>query len=310
MSTGSAVSLFAPVTKTLHLKVSPSQAFGRFAERFGEWWPRHAGHSVFGPTSTGCLMEAGVGGRILEQGEGGAVAEWGRVTAWEPPRRLQFSWYPGRDAATAQRVEVTFTADAEGTLIELAHHDWHLLGEQAEAVRDGYDSGWDTVLGTFGAHATRAARSTLDARDLRGWVAAFRTTIDVPRDRLWHLLTTADGLNQWFTDATTLEPQAGGQLVFRWRNLAADGSTLEHFGRVCRYEPVTCFEFDWQADSGTYDLRCRIDFEETGRGTLVSLTESGFQETPTGLQDLLNRQGGWAQVLTQLKAFAQHGIRL
>ncbi|MEM1229891.1 MAG: SRPBCC family protein [Pseudomonadota bacterium] len=302
--------LFAPLRKTLHLRTSKAQAFARFAEGFNNWWPRHLGHSVFGERSSHCLLEPRSGGRILEFDQDGGEAEWGVVTAWEPPARLAFHWYPGRDAETAQRVEVTFTADAKGTLIELIHHDWHLLGAQAEPSRERYDSGWDQVLGTFGAHSSRATERAAHGMTPRGRVVSQRLTVKVPIARAWALLTTAEGMNQWFTSDATVDPAPGGRLVFRWDHLPPGAGPLELFGRVRRYEPERCFAFDWQADSGTYDLYCQIDFESVPEGTRIVLEETGFQDTPLGLQDLLNRQGGWAQELTALRVFAEHGIRL
>ena len=310
MTTDEAVALFAPLKKTMHLKVSVAQAFARFAEHFGDWWPRQSGHCVFGDASTGCLMEPGVGGRILETGEGDQTTEWGRVVLWEPPHRLSFDWYPGRTADTSQRIDLSFTADSEGTRIDLTHNDWHLLGDRADELRQSYDGGWDQVLGTFGAHASRASARARYENEPRGRIAAFQTTINAPVETVWELLATEEGVNRWFTDESTLEGQVGGALVFRWRELANDGGTMELYGRVVQYDPGACFVFDWQADSGTYDLRCQIEFEVAGDGTVVRLNEQGFQNTPRGLQDLLNRQSGWSQQLTRLKVFAEHGIRV
>ncbi len=310
MSTQNVEQLFAPLRKTLHLKASPTQTFARFAERFGDWWPRHNGHSVFGGESAGCRLEGEAGGRIVEFASDGREAEWGRIEVWDPPCRLQFSWYPGRDAATAQTVEVTFTPEETGTLISLEHRDWHVLGAQAEITRTDYDRGWDHVLGSFGAHASRGAARSVYSATPRGRVAAFTTQVNAPIERVFELLATAEGLNRWFTDHTSLDPRAGGLLVFRWRGEGAEVDALEFFGRVHTHRAPDCFAFDWQADSGAYDLRCRIDFEAAGGGTRISLTETGFRDDATGLQDLLNRQSGWSQSLTQLKAFAEHGIRI
>ncbi|HUP20305.1 MAG TPA: SRPBCC domain-containing protein [Gemmatimonadota bacterium] len=77
----------------------------------------------------------------------GRELPWGSVTAWQPPERVAFRWFPGRDADTGQEVEVTFAADGEGaTAVRLEHKDWHVFGEKAAAMRADYDGGWDGVL--------------------------------------------------------------------------------------------------------------------------------------------------------------------
>jgi hypothetical protein len=37
--------------------------------------------------------------------------------------------------------------------------------------------------------------------------------------------------------------------------------------------------------------------------------ETGYKDTPEGLQDLLNRVQGWASVLTEMKYYLEHGVR-
>ncbi len=46
-------------------------------------------------------------------------------------------------------MEVRFTADADGTLVELERRGSERLGDEAEQRRSGYDSGWDVVLAPY-----------------------------------------------------------------------------------------------------------------------------------------------------------------
>jgi len=41
----------------------------------------------------------------------------------------------------------------------------------------------------------------------------------------------------------------------------------------------------------------------------VRLIEYGYEDTLAGKQDLLNRVSGWAQVLTLMKFYNEHGVR-
>ena len=136
-----------PVRRTVTVRLSPDEAFRLFTNGIDEWWPLGT-HSVGEERAESVTFEAGVGGRIYEVVDGGEEHEWGRVLEWDPPGRVVFSWYPGRDDTTAQQVQVTFTPAGDGTTLELVHTGWETLGDRASEVRANYDSadGWDMVL--------------------------------------------------------------------------------------------------------------------------------------------------------------------
>ncbi len=135
-----------PVVKTVVVPCAPAKAFRVFTENVGDWWPL-ATHRV-GPEPVTCAFESRVGGRIFERGRDGAESIWGRVLAWEPPRRVAFTWMVGRDEDTAQTIEVTFAAVDGGTEVRLVHSGWEKLGslEAAQKMRTSYDQGWATVF--------------------------------------------------------------------------------------------------------------------------------------------------------------------
>jgi hypothetical protein len=84
---------------------------------------------------------------VYERAGNGGTADWGEVRVWDPPRRLVYSWHPGRQAGTAQEVELRFTGEGNKTRVELEHRGWDALDEKASAMRDNYDTGWNHVLG-------------------------------------------------------------------------------------------------------------------------------------------------------------------
>jgi uncharacterized protein YndB with AHSA1/START domain len=129
------------------------EVFELFTMRMTEWWPLKS-HSIGGEHTARCVFEGRVGGWIYEVQSDGTEATWGRVKEWDPPTAVAFSWYPGRAQATAQDVEVRFSLTADGTELELNHHGWERLGDQAQETREGYDRGWELVLGQF-VHAAR-----------------------------------------------------------------------------------------------------------------------------------------------------------
>lgn len=134
-----------PVEKIVVVPAPPEKAFRRFTEEVDTWWPRRS-HSVFQEGCAEVRMEGRLEGRLYEISDDGEESTWGRVTAWDPPRTVAFTWHPGRDEETAQSVEVTFRPVERGTRVRIEHVGWEKLGEAAEETRNGYDRGWEVVL--------------------------------------------------------------------------------------------------------------------------------------------------------------------
>jgi hypothetical protein len=148
-----------PIRKAVDVPLAPEDAFALFAERIAEWWPLGTAYSVFGTEAVACGIQPFVGGEIFEIGAHGRRAVWGVVRQWQPGKLLEFSWFPGRTAETAQTVRVAFTATDAGTRIDLEHRDWQTLGDRAKDVREGYGPGWDEVLGHMVGFAVSHAGS-------------------------------------------------------------------------------------------------------------------------------------------------------
>ena len=140
-----------PLRRAVDVRCPPAEAFRLFTDQIDAWWPL-ATHSVGQAKAAGCVFESRVGGRIYETHDDGSLHLWGTVTAWEPPARVVFSWHPGRDASTAQEVELSFTDTGVGTRVELEHRGWEILGDRAAGTREAYDSGWAGVLSLFVEH--------------------------------------------------------------------------------------------------------------------------------------------------------------
>src|SRR5688572_25840184 len=107
-------------------------------------------------------IEPREGGFAFERGPHGFLVHWGRVTDWEPPDRLVFTWQiaadrsPQPDPAKASEVEVRFTdADDGGTRVAVEHRGWERHGEGAHEYRDGFEQAgaWPLVLERFAAAA-------------------------------------------------------------------------------------------------------------------------------------------------------------
>jgi uncharacterized protein YndB with AHSA1/START domain len=135
-----------PLRKSVTVSCSVEHAFEVFTGRIGSWWPLSQ-YSIGQEQARDCAIEPREGGEVYEVGDDGARSPWGRVLAWEPPRRFVMTWHPGREADTAQEVEVRFEKIPEGTRVELEHRNWAVLGDEARETREGYSGGWDHVFG-------------------------------------------------------------------------------------------------------------------------------------------------------------------
>ena len=139
--------------------------------------------------------------------------------------------------------------------------------------------------------------------------ATFATLVRSTPERAYDALATAQGLDGWFTTGASVDTRPGGSIVFRWKDWGLERFTGENGGPVLEAVRPKRFVFRWKADSGGYRTTVEIDFEPHAEGTLVRLVESGYPDGPVGLQDLMNRHAGWAQALTLMKFYVEHGVR-
>jgi uncharacterized protein YndB with AHSA1/START domain len=153
----------APTRKIIRVKASPAVAFEIFSAGMTRWWPG-ATHTI-NPTKSplkDVVMEPRAGGRWYERGEDGSECEWGKVLAWEPPRRLLLAWQINAqwayDPNLITEVEVKFIEESsDATRVELEHRNLERYGEAAEAIRAAYESpdGWTGLLERFAQEAAK-----------------------------------------------------------------------------------------------------------------------------------------------------------
>ena len=125
------------VLVALRVKATPERAFEAFVAEIGAWW-RPNGLFQTTPRAPGRLaFEPGEGGRLTETLASGKVFEIGRIVAWEPPSRLEFSYRQANfppDLHT--EVEVRFEAAGEETRVSIEHRGFDRV--PAGAARHGF----------------------------------------------------------------------------------------------------------------------------------------------------------------------------
>jgi len=142
------------IHKSLVVPLTPTEAFTLFTENMDSWWPT-ATHSVTGAKAK-IKFPNHKDGDILETGANGETSVWGTLIAYDPGVFLSFTWHPGRPASEATVVTVAFSKTDGGTLFELTHGGFDILGDTADAVSTSYLTGWDMVLGCY-AKAVKTA---------------------------------------------------------------------------------------------------------------------------------------------------------
>jgi len=139
----------SPLRMAFEVACPAEHAFSVWTSGLGTWWPPD--HTVTGRAER-IVLEGGVGGRIYERTADGVEHEWGQVTVWQPPARLGYLWYLGRDRADATEVEIRFLAQgAAATMVEIEHRGWERLGTEGEQWRARNRAGWDHLLPHFAA---------------------------------------------------------------------------------------------------------------------------------------------------------------
>ncbi len=138
------------IRKSIRVERPPETSFKVFCEEISQWWP-----GGFGGEGTKLFLEGRVGGRFYERAVDGTEFDIGRVTAYQPPTFVAFTWRaPSWDSET--QVAVHFHAEGGGTRVELEHSGWE-LDEKTRNARKSYEGGWDIVLGRYQSHIGAAA---------------------------------------------------------------------------------------------------------------------------------------------------------
>jgi uncharacterized protein YndB with AHSA1/START domain len=140
------------IRKQLTVEAPLERAFRVFTANMGAWWPKD--HHIGAAALKDCVIEPKVNGRWYELSEDGTACEWGKVLAWDPPRRLLLAWQLNAgfkyDPALLTEVEVTFTVlGPKLTRVDFEHRDLERFGEAADRLRGDMDKGWGQILESY-----------------------------------------------------------------------------------------------------------------------------------------------------------------
>jgi hypothetical protein len=142
------------VSRSVSVPLSQARAFELFTTRMTEFWPKE--HSIGDSELAEVVIEPRSGGRWFERGVDGGECQWGRVAAWEPPRKVLLLWQIGADwqfdPGFETEVEVTFSAEGpDRCRLDLCHRNLQRYGASTEQMRAIFDdpAGWTGTLAGF-----------------------------------------------------------------------------------------------------------------------------------------------------------------
>lgn len=132
------------------------RAFAIFTEGLASWWP--AEYTWSQDVLATIAIEPGEEGRCFERGPHHFECDWGRVLAWEPPRRLVFTWQisprrePQPNPLKASEIEIRFEPEGpSATRVEFEHRFFDRHGEGWAEYRAALESpqGWSYILDRY-----------------------------------------------------------------------------------------------------------------------------------------------------------------
>ena len=138
-----------PIVVEFDVDASVERAFQVWTERCAMWWPRS--HSMSQADGFAVVFEPHVGGRVYERGADGVEREWGEVTVWDPPHRVEFLWHIFLDRDKATNVSVTFIPGASGTTVRLENSGFEVFGDAAPERTERVGGAWQGIIAEYRA---------------------------------------------------------------------------------------------------------------------------------------------------------------
>jgi uncharacterized protein YndB with AHSA1/START domain len=127
--------------------------------------------------------------------------------------------------------------------------------------------------------------------------------------RVFQALTTPTELLAWWGDRASypsthweLDLRVGGTWLSRWRG--PDGTVFALGGRILELRPPHLLAYSWWDERypGLPETMVRYEIAESGSGSLVTMTHSGFDAARPDFDDY---NGGWSTVMRKLRAHAE-----
>lgn len=123
----------------LRVPATPARAFEAFTGEISRWWRPDPLFRITPQGDGELAFEPGVGGRLVTRLGTGETFEIGRISVWEPGRRLVFAWrLASFSPEQSTEVEVRFeSVGEEETRVSIEHRAWDAIPRR-HAARHGF----------------------------------------------------------------------------------------------------------------------------------------------------------------------------
>lgn len=282
--------LRAPIER-VWAAISDSSQFGAwFKARFRE--PFVAGNSVVGE-----FTEPGHIGRKFVV----------NVEEMVERRLFAFRWHPhelDRPEAGTEATLVTFLLEAhpEGTLLRILETGFDAIPEdQRDAQLRGNNEGWDEQLQRVTAYVSGTDRIEK------------QVTVNAPLERVWRAISTAREFGEWFGLDTMGATFEAGKTVSMKISSPGEYNGMEFSFEIVSLEAGRYFAYRWHP----YAVDKSVDYssepttlvefllEPAGEGTLLLVTESGFNAIPESRRAIAFEmdEDGWTEQMERIRAY-------
>lgn len=152
----------------LRIPADPARTFEAFTCEIASWWQPDRLFRITPQGDGELAFEPGPGGRLITRLANGETYEIGRISVWEPGRRLVFSWRQASfSPGQSTEVEVLFEPVGEETRVSIEHRAWDTIPQQ-HVARHGFPEHvtlqrvadwWRASLGVLRERQRRGTRS-------------------------------------------------------------------------------------------------------------------------------------------------------
>jgi len=138
---------------------------------------------------------------------------------------------------------------------------------------------------------------------------SFYLKIDRPVAEVFAAVQRADQLSQYFAFGAKGDLAVGASVTWQFHDFPEAGDMPV---RVIAVEENSLIHLQWESTVETEWNDVKITFEnlDDPNQTLVRVVESGWPPTDKGIKGSVDNAGGWANMLTCLKVWLEHGVRL
>jgi uncharacterized protein YndB with AHSA1/START domain len=122
----------------IRVPADPARAFEAFTDEIAAWWQPGGLFPITAGGDGRLAFEPGEGGRLYTTLSDGEEFEIGRISVWEPGKRLAFEWRMASfEPGQSTEVEVRFEPVGGETRVSIEHRAWDAIPRK-HAARHGF----------------------------------------------------------------------------------------------------------------------------------------------------------------------------